>query len=109
MKRCDVAPRCIYHTPSCVSPDLFLIQPCRSQGKIRLVIGVIFRQGPTDLVNDIFVFSCLFHVDGIYIFVYSRDQNYVLEGSTMRLVLYTIPVLAGDEEATKGTGMNLAR
>lgn len=27
----------------------------------------------------------------------------------MRLVLYTIPVLAGDEEATKGTGMNLAR
>ena len=26
----------------------------------------------------------------------------------MRLVLYTIPVLAGDEEATKGTGMNLA-
>ena len=27
----------------------------------------------------------------------------------MRLVLYTMPVLAGDEEATKGTGMNLAR
>ena len=27
----------------------------------------------------------------------------------MRLVLYTIPVLAGDEEANKGIGMNLAR